>query len=393
MQELFKRLVNPRIEAIGLEVGTSAIKIVELRSGSPPSLRALAIRPTPPGTIQDGQVIEPQAIAAEIKAGLAEAKIRNKYVVTSIANQAAITRIIPMPKMSLKELDEAIKWEAERYIPFPIDEVVLDYDILDNPDDIPADGQMEVMIAAAQHETIARLVEVIKLAGLEPVVIDVKPFAALRALRGSLLGEHISKTTLTNASTFTESGEVGVVLEIGASNSTIALVRGERVLMNRNINVSGDDFTVAIQKAFGLDFNTAEDVKLNYATATIPTEDEEDLLDFDVNRERYSPAKIFDAIRTPLLDLTTEIRRSLEFYRVQSGDINVDRMYLAGGGAKLRGLADAIGDTLGFRVELGDPWLAVTFDENAFDAAYLRSTSAELTVPLGLALRGVNGVD
>lgn len=393
MQELFKRLVNPRIEAIGLEVGTSAIKIVELRSGSPPSLRALAIRPTPPGTIQDGQVIEPQAIAAEIKAGLAEAKIRNKYVVTSIANQAAITRIIPMPKMSLKELDEAIKWEAERYIPFPIDEVVLDYDILDNPDDIPADGQMEVMIAAAQHETIARLVEVIKLAGLEPVVIDVKPFAALRALRGSLLGEHISKTTLTNTSTFTESGEVGVVLEIGASNSTIALVRGDRVLMNRNINVSGDDFTVAIQKAFGLDFNTAEDVKLNYATATIPTEDEEDLLDFDVNREKYSPAKIFDAIRTPLLDLTTEIRRSLEFYRVQSGDINVDRMYLAGGGAKLRGLADAIGDTLGFRVELGDPWLAVSFDENAFDAAYLRSTSAELTVPLGLALRGVNGVD
>jgi type IV pilus assembly protein PilM len=71
----------------------------------------------------------------------------------------------------------------------------------------------------------------------------------------------------------------------------------------------------------------------------------------------------------------------------------VDRMYLAGGGAKLRGLADAIGDTLGFRVELGDPWLAVSFDENAFDAAYLRSTSAELTVPLGLALRGVNGVD
>ncbi len=392
MQELFKRLVNPRIEAIGLEVGTSAIKIVELRAGAPPSLRALAIRPTPPGTIQDGQVIEPQAIAAEIKAGLAEAKIRNKYVVTSVANQAQINRIIQMPKMSLKELDEAIKWEAERYIPFPIDEVVLDYDVLDNPDDLPADAQMEVMIAAAQHEVIARNVEVIKLAGLEPVVIDVKPFAALRALRGSLLGEHLTKGTLSGG-TLTESGEVGVVLEIGASNSTITLVRGDRVLMNRNINVSGDDFSVAIQKAFGLDFNTAEDVKLNYATATIPTEDEEDLLDFDVNRERYSPAKIFDAIRTPLLDLTTEIRRSLEFYRVQSGDINVDRMFLAGGGAKLRGLADAIGDTLGFRVELGDPWLAVSFDDSSFDAAYLRSTAAELTVPLGLAIRGVTGLD
>jgi type IV pilus assembly protein PilM len=379
MQEMFKKLVNPKIEAIGLEIGTSAIKIVELKAGLPPTLRALALRPTPPGTLQDGQVIEPQAIAAEIKAGLAEAKIRNRYCVTAVANQSAITRIIQMPKMSLKDLDEAIKWEAERYIPFPIDEVVLDYDVLDNIDELAEDAQMEVMIAAAQHEVVARL-------------IDVKPFAALRALRGSLLGEHLNKTTLSGTN-FTAEGEVGVVLEIGASNSTIALVRGERVLMNRNINVSGDDFTIAIQKAFGLDFNTAEEVKLNYATATIPTEDEEDLLDFDVNRERYSPAKIFDAIRAPLLDLTTEIRRSLEFYRVQSGDINVDRMYLSGGGSKLRGLADAIGDTLGFRVEMGDPWLATMFDESSFDAAYLRSTAAELAVPLGLALRGVTGLD
>jgi type IV pilus assembly protein PilM len=231
MQEMFKKLVNPKIEAIGLEIGTSAIKIVELKAGLPPTLRALALRPTPPGTLQDGQVIEPQAIAAEIKAGLAEAKIRNRYCVTAVANQSAITRIIQMPKMSLKDLDEAIKWEAERYIPFPIDEVVLDYDVLDNIDELADDAQMEVMIAAAQHEVVARLVEVIKLAGLEPVVIDVKPFAALRALRGSLLGEHLNKTTLSGTN-FTAEGEVGVVLEIGASNSTIALVRGERVLMN-----------------------------------------------------------------------------------------------------------------------------------------------------------------
>ncbi len=392
MKDLMNRLVNPKIEAIGLEIGTSTIKIVELKAGSPPTLRSIAIRPTPPGAVSDGQVVEPQAIANEIKAALAEKKIRNKYVVTAVAQQSAITRIVSVPKMTTKELDDAIKWEAERYIPFPIDEVVLDYDTLDNPDDIPADGQMEVMIAAAQQEVIARLVEVIKLAGLEPVVIDVKPFAGLRALKGSLLGEHLNKTTLTGAR-FTEGGEVGVVLEIGASSSNIALVRGERILLNRTINVSGDDFTVAIQKAFNLDFNAAEEIKLQYATATIPTEDEEDLLDFDVNKEKYSPAKIFDAIRTPLLDLTTEIRRSLEFYRVQSGDITVDRMYLSGGGAKLRGLADAIGDTLGFRVEVGDPWLSVTFDDSQFDSAFLRSSAAELAVPLGLAMRGVSGLD
>lgn len=392
MREMLQRLVNPKIEAIGLEIGTSTIKIVELKAGAPPTLTTFGIRPTPPSAVVDGQVVEPQLVANEIRALLAEKKIKNKYVVTAVAQQLAITRIISVPKMSIKELDEAIKWEAERYIPFPIDEVVLDYDTLDNPEDIAPDGQMEIMIAAAQQEVIARLIEVIKLAGLEPVVIDVKPFASLRALRGSLLGEHRNKTTLSG-NRFTESGEVGVVLEIGASSSNIALVRGDRILLNRTINVSGDDFTVAIQKAFALDFNAAEEIKLQYATATIPTEDEEDLLDFDVNKEKYSPAKIFDAIRTPLLDLTTEIRRSLEFYRVQSGDITIDRMYLSGGGAKMRGLADAIGDTLGFRVEVGDPWLSVTFDENKFDSAFLRSAAAELSVPLGLAIRGVSGLD
>ena len=92
-------------------------------------------------------------------------------------------------------------------------------------------------------------------------------------------------------------GEVGLVLEIGASSSVISLVRGERVLMARNIGVSADDFTTALQKAFDLDFGAAEEVKLGYATATTPTEDEEDLLNFDLAREQYSPARVFEVVR------------------------------------------------------------------------------------------------
>ena len=235
-------------------------------------------------------------------------------------------------------------------------------------------------------------VEYLKQAGLEPYVIDVKPFSLLRALKGSLLGEHLTKTTLTG-DLFTEANEIGVVLEIAASTSTVTLVRGQRVLMNRNINVSGDDFTAAIQRAFGLDFDSAEDVKIEYGTATIPTEDEEDLLNFDAKREQFSPGRVYEALRPVLVELTTEIRRSLEFFRVQSGDANITRMLVTGGGAKLRGLPEAIGDALGFRVELGDPWLTIHVDENRFDTQYLRKNAAEFSVPLGLALRGVAGVD
>ncbi len=392
MRERMSRWLSPKIEAVGLEVGTSALKVVELRPGNPPSLSALAMRPMPPGLIQEDRVTDAQGLAEEIKALFHDAGIHRRFTVTAVSNRQAITRNIHVPRMSVQELDEAIKWEAERYIPFPIDEVILDYFVLDNPEDVEEGGQLEVVIAAARLDEVTQQVEYLKLAGLEPHVIDVKPFSLLRSLKGSLLGEHLSKTTLSG-SVYTEANEVGVVLEIAASTSTITLVRGQRVLMNRPLSVSGDHFTAAIQRAFGLDFDSAEDVKLEYGTATIPTEDEEDLLNFDAKREQFSPGRVYEALRPVLVDLTTDIRRSLEFFRVQSGDANISRMLVTGGGAKLRGLPEAIGDALGFRVELGDPWLTIYVDENRFDTQYLRRAASEFAVPLGLALRGVAGVD
>ena len=392
LRESFSRLLNPRIEAAGLEVGTSALKVVELRPGGVPGLSAVGMRQMPPGLIQDDQVVDPEGLAEEIRALFEETGISRDYVVTAVSNRQAITRNIQVPRMSLQELDEAIKWEAERYIPFPIDEVVLDYYVLDNPDDIEEGGQLEVVIAAARIDLVSQQVDYLKLAGLEPLVIDIKPFTLLRSLRGSLLGEHFSKTTMTGTH-YTEGDEIGTVLEIAASNTTITLVRGHRVLMNRNIGVSGDDFTAAVQRAFGLDFDAAEEVKLDYGTASIRTDDDEELLNFDAKREEYSPSRVYESLRPVLVDLTTEIRRSLEFFRVQAGDADINRMVLAGGGAKLRGLPEAIGDALGFRVDLANPWLTVAVDENRFDPEYLRKIGPEFAVPLGLALRGVKGID
>lgn len=392
LRESFSRLLNPRIEAAGLEVGTSALKVVELRPGGIPGLTAVGMRQMPPGLIQDDQVVDPDGLAEEIKALYDEAGITSRFVVTAVSNRQAITRNIHVPRMSLQELDEAIKWEAERYIPFPIDEVVLDYYVLDNPDDIEEGGQLEVVIAAARIDLVSQQVDYLKLAGLEPLVIDIKPFTLLRSLRGSLLGDHLNKSTLSGTQ-YTEGDEIGMVLEIAASNTTITLVRGGRVLMNRNIGVSGDDFTAAVQRAFGLDFDAAEEVKLDYGTASIRTEDDEELLNFDAKREEYSPSRVYESLRPVLVDLTTEIRRSLEFFRVQAGDADINRMILAGGGAKLRGLPEAIGDALGFRVDLANPWLTVAVDENRFDMDHLRNIGPEFAVPLGLALRGVKGID
>ena len=380
VQNLLNQWLQPRIEALGLEIGAANLKLVEI-SGSPPTLRSYAIRPTPFGAISGGNIAEPSVIATELREMLAEMQTRKRYVVAGVSNLAVITRIIQVPKMGERELEEAIHWEAERYIPFPIDEVVLDYAPLDPPSEVPDDSQLDVVIAAARLETITQLVETLKEAQLEPVVLDVKPFAGMRTIDSYLTGGELDSETVT------------VFLEIGAESSSLVLTRGSRLLMHRNLNISGNDFTEAIAKSFGLDFTSAEEVKRDYGLATIPTEDEESLLNFDAERERFNPARMYDAIRPVLVDATTELRRSLEFFRVQIGDIHIDKGYITGGGSKLRGLPGIFGETLGLQLNSVNPWDALQIGEPQFDMSDLHRLAPEFVVPVGLGLRGVNPLD
>ncbi len=387
---VFTRLFNPKTVAVGLEIGTSSLKVIELSGGTPPQLEALALRPLPPGLVQDDQIVDAEGLAAELGALFKDAGISRRFVVTAVSNRSAITRNIHMPKMPLKELEKAVPWEAERYIPFPLDEVAMDHYILDNPSDVADGSDVEVVIAAARLDMVKQLTEGLKKAGLEPTVIDIKPFALLRSLKGSLQGEKFNRTTIFD-DTYIGESEIGAILEIGASSSTVTLVRGERVVMNRNLGVAGDDFTSALQRAFGLDFDTAEEVKVHYGSAVTPS-DAAASLAAEARNERFSPVRVYEALRPTLSDLTTEIRRSLEFFRVQSGDASITQMYLSGGGSKLRGLDEAIGRSLGFKVALGNPWLSILPGER-YEAAYLESIAPEFGVPLGLALRGALGLD
>lgn len=348
-------------QAFGLEIGTSAIKAVALTpDGS--AVQQAVMTPTPLGAMRDGGVVEPQAIASEIRSLLGRSGITHKQVVTAIPNQATVTRNIMIPRMDIKELrsSDVILYEAERYIPYPIDEVTLDYHLLDDPSTLAADAQMEVVIAAVPNDVVGRHLETLQMAGLQTTVVDVKSFAALRT---------IGQQSVTP-------NEIVLALEIGASSSVIGLVRGERLLMTRNIGVAADDFTTGLQRAFDLDFSAAEALKLGYQVpGTSPVD----------SGQLHSPARIAEALRPTMIDLITEVRRSLEFYRVQSGELIIDRLVLTGGGAKLSGLDKAISEALGVPAELVRPWEQVTLPESAA----LQEQGPEFAVPLGLALRGV----
>ncbi len=371
------KLFKPRVEALGLEIGAANLKLVEL-SGNPPALRALATRPTPPGMLVEGVITEPQALAQELKELLAEARTKKRYVVTAVPNPSVILRTLQVPKMPPKEMEEAVRWEAERYIPFPIDEVVLDFAPLDPLAEAAEGEQVEVMVGAARQEAVASLLEALRGAGLTPIILDVKPFAGLYPLEAQLSSDPEG---------------ISVAVEIGAESTSLVLLKGDRPLAVRILTLSGKDFTEAIGKSFGLDFLTAEEVKRTYGLATIPTEDEEFLLDFDAERERYSPGKIYDAIRPVLVELTQEIRQSLEFFRVQLGDVQPEVGYLYGGGSRLRGLATLLTDTLGVNFTVPDPWQGIQVDPKRFDLEKIRDMGPEFLVPVGLALRGVMPLD
>ena len=179
----FSRLFNPRTVAVGLEVGTSSLKVVELRGGTPPHLEALAMRPTPPGLVQDDQIVDVEGLAAELDLLFKDAGISRRFVVTAVSNRLAITRNIQLPKMPLKELEKAVPFEAERYIPFPLDEVAMDHFVLDNPSDVADGGEVEVVIAAPIEVVEPVRVPVVRVATFCDILVETPPIMPRSALR------------------------------------------------------------------------------------------------------------------------------------------------------------------------------------------------------------------
>jgi type IV pilus assembly protein PilM len=342
--------------AVGLELGSANLKVVELQRGSPPKLTALGMRPTPDGALQDDRIDDPQALAEEIRQLLRDAGVRRRQVLTAVGTKQAVTRTITMPHMSREEVAEAIAWEAERYLPFPMDDVELDHALLDDPDTSAPGASLEVMIAAARKGLLEDQVSTLRLAGLVPVAIDIKPFALLRAI-----------------ATQAEAGNTGplatAVIELGASETSLTMVRDGRVLMNRNLGVCGNDFTHALQTALGVAFDEAETLKIGLLA---------------------NPAGPAMNALTPMLGtLLTEVGRTLEFGQAQHANARVGQILLAGGGAHLAQLPEKLEAATGVPVTLVNPYQHLHIDARHFNLDLLEQLGPAFGVPIGLALRGV----
>ena len=238
---------------IGLDIGSSMMKVAEMRkAGSGVEVTALGVAPTPQDAFDNSMLIDPQLLATAVKKLLTDSGVTAKQVISSVSGQTGIVvRVIDVPQMDAKQLEETMRWEVERQVPFASSEVIMDYQPIDRPEGYPEGQNMDILLAVAQQEMIDRHVEMIQSAGLKPVAIDVEPLAC-------------SRTLLDMAGDQPE-GHSALIVNIGASVSDIGIFRDKLPVFLRSVPLAGDNFTRAIGEAFMVDMETAENYKKQYA--------------------------------------------------------------------------------------------------------------------------------
>jgi type IV pilus assembly protein PilM len=313
---------------------------------------AFGVEPVPPDAIVDGAIIDAGAVADAIRRLLdGTGAFKAKDVCLSLSGNAVIVKKITLPVMTEAELAESIYWEAEQYIPFDIQDVNLDYQIVDGERDAEARGSMDVLLVAAKKEKIADYTGVIAQVGRTPLVVDVDAFA------------------LQNAYEINygfEKGRTVVLLNAGASAVNINILQGAQSVFTRDIAMGGNAYTEAVQKELDLPFEAAERLKQGVPVDGATVGEARPILNADTE------------------NMLSEFQKTCEFFRATAGSEQIDGIVLSGGGSRVDGLREMLEERFGTTVEAFDPFRAVAWDDR-LGAAEDAAPSAAVAV--GLALR------
>jgi type IV pilus assembly protein PilM len=341
---------------VGLDVGSSSIKAVELSMksrGKNFDLTHLGVAQVPPEAIVQGAFLNSSAITEAIREAVENAKIKTSNVAAAVCGHSVIVKKVSLPQMTRDELDEQIRWEAEQYIPFDVNEVNLDFQILEASD---GEGQMDVLLVAAKKDLIDDYVQVVREAGLTPVAVDVAGFAIENAFEANY------DTTLD---------DVIALVNIGAQVVNINIISGGVPCFTRDITTAGNQYTEEIQKALSISFEEAERIKLGGQ---------------GTDSQEVVPQEVEQAMQSVTETVIGEISRSLDFYAATTAESRINKVYLSGGSAKVSGLVTAFHERTGLEVETLNP-LTRMLPSDRFDQEYLDEVSATLSVGVGLALR------
>jgi type IV pilus assembly protein PilM len=278
--------------------------------------------------------------------------VKTKDVVTSVSGHSVIVKKISLPFMTEAELEESIRWEAERYIPFDINDVNIDFQTFGSNPENPE--VMDVVLVAAKKDIINDYVSVIMEAGLNPVIMDIDAFALENMLA---INYDFEKE------------EVIAIANVGATTTNINILKGNVSGFTRDIFKGGNQITEDIQRQLHVDYDEAERIKIGSKV--------------DVT----SHSVVQNLLKTASESLAVEIKNSLDFFQSTATYEKIGKLYLSGGGAKIKDFDAILQQEIGLAVEVVNPFTKIEYSEKNFDVEYLREIGPIMAVGVGLASR------
>jgi len=340
-------LFRKRRESFGLDIGSSAVKVVQLDgAGRNFELRAYAMVPLPHNAIAEGIIKDPPAVVAAIKEAVAKAGIKTKTAAISVSGRELIVKKVQLPRATSREIADAIQLEAEHHIPFAIDEVFLDYQVVGE-----TSNSMDLILVAVKKSKVTEYFAVAEEAGVSPVIVDLDGFAM----------ENQYELNATDTG-----GDAVALIDIGASVMKTNVIRGGASIFARDIPFGGHNYTQAIAQRLNIPFEKAEVAKVGRAAG--------------VNWDDMVPA--LEAVSR---ELSLEVQRTFDYFASTAESERIGKIVLSGGCARLPGLDEFLSSSWGIPVELVRPFQNVKFD--TAKGAELSGAGPVLAVAVGLAMR------
>lgn len=362
---------------VGLDIGTDYIRAAQIKpTASGNTLVAYGSVTMPFGAVVEGEIVDSEAVSTALRELWKRAGIRAKDVSIGVSNQKVVVRLIDLPYMERDELEGAIQYQAQDYIPIPIEEAIIDFQIIGDYMTPADEHMMEVLLVAAQKDMIASAVSAVEGAGLKLAQVDVTAFALVRALLGvgtGWLGDD-SETA----------GEAFGVVHISSGLTNIVVVERGIPRFTRVSSLAGNQFTQAIANVLNLTFDEAEDLKIR---AGLPSIDVAEVPEVGEDSQLVRAAQ--DALEREANKFIAEVRRSLDYYLTQATQAGaIRRIYLTGTGSQLKNLPNYLEKGLQTQVVLGDP-LAQIHMSGAVEQAAMADRMG-CAAAIGLAIGGVS---
>lgn len=346
--------------AIGLDIGSSAVRAVQFaksRNG-PHRLTHHGEVALPPGAVVDGDVLEPDVVTAALRELWRQAGLRGRAVAVGLASQRVTVRQIELPELADSELGDAVRLQAQDQLPIPVEQALLDHVVIERYPVGDDRRNIRLLLVAADRELVERLLVPVTAAKLRPVSVDLDAFALFRSLATSPF----------------DADEVELLVDIGATVTTIAVHRGASPLFVRMVRLGGESATRQLQDVLDLERDEAEAAKIAASAALVAGVD----LDPDDERVRV--------LRSEVQRIVGEIGRSLEFFHAQHDHLKVRRGLLSGRASQVPTLSEQLESVLEVSVEAGAPLQAADGSFRGRKSPDVPEDGRFLAVAVGLAL-------